>query len=54
MNPTLLTLLTGIAATGAGAVGGVFYAFSTFVMPGLRLLPGAPPPPRRAAAWSRG
>ena len=41
MNPTLLTLLTGIAATGSATVGGVFYAFSTFVMPGLRALPPA-------------
>ena len=41
MNPTLLTLLTGIAATGSATVGGVFYAFSTFVMPGLRTLPPA-------------
>jgi uncharacterized membrane protein len=34
-----LTLLTGAAAVGSATVGGVFYAFSTFVMPALRRLP---------------
>ena len=33
-----LILLTGAAAVGAATVGGVFYAFSTFVMPALRRL----------------
>ena len=31
--------LTLLAAIGAGLVAGAFYAFSTFVMPGLRRLP---------------
>jgi uncharacterized membrane protein len=34
--------LTLVAALGAGVVGGVFYAFSTFVMPALRRVPSAP------------
>ena len=34
-----LTLLTGAAAIGSATVGGVFYTFSTFVMPALRRLP---------------
>ena len=34
-----LSLLTGVAAVGSATVGGVFYAFSTFVMPALRRLP---------------
>jgi uncharacterized membrane protein len=33
---TTLTTLTLTAAVGAGAVGGVFFAFSSFVMPGLQ------------------
>jgi len=33
--------LTGTAALGAALSGGVFLAFSTFVMPGLRRLPDA-------------
>jgi uncharacterized membrane protein len=33
-----LGLLTGVAAVGSATVGGVFYAFSTFVMPALRRL----------------
>jgi uncharacterized membrane protein len=36
-----LAVLTGVAAVGSATVGGVFYAFSTFVMPGLRRLPPA-------------
>jgi uncharacterized membrane protein len=32
-------VLTIVAAVGAGLVGGVFFAFSTFVMRGLRALP---------------
>ena len=31
--------LTLVAAVGAGVVGGVFFAFSSFVMPALRRLP---------------
>jgi uncharacterized membrane protein len=38
--------LTLTAAIGCGLIGGVFFAFSTFVMDGLRRLP----PPRGAAA----
>ena len=34
-----LGLLAGAAAVGSATVGGVFYAFSTFVMPALRRLP---------------
>lgn len=33
--------LTVAAALGAGALGGVFYAFSSFVMPALERLPDA-------------
>jgi uncharacterized membrane protein len=33
------TALTLVAAIGSGLVGGVFFAFSTFVMAGLRRLP---------------
>ena len=36
-----LGVLTGVAAVGSATVGGVFYAFSTFVMPALRRLPSA-------------
>ena len=36
---TGLTVLTSVAAVGAATVGGVFYAFSTFVMAALRRLP---------------
>jgi uncharacterized membrane protein len=37
---TLVVVLTVAAAVGCGAVGGVFFAFSTFVMPALaRLAP---------------
>lgn len=39
MSPALLSLLTLLAALGAGLVGGVFFAFSTFVMPALSRLP---------------
>jgi uncharacterized membrane protein len=38
---TTLTTLTLTAAVGSGAVGGVFLAFSTFVMPGLQRLTAA-------------
>jgi uncharacterized membrane protein len=35
----LAQVLTVVSAIGAGLVGGVFFAFSTFVMPPLRRLP---------------
>ncbi len=37
----LLFALTLLAALGCGAMGGVFFAFSAFVMPALRRLPAA-------------
>ncbi|TIO09809.1 DUF1772 domain-containing protein [Mesorhizobium sp.] len=37
----LLPTLTFIAAIGSGVVGGVFFAFSNFVMPALARLPAA-------------
>jgi uncharacterized membrane protein len=37
----LLPTLTFIAALGSGIVGGVFFAFSNFVMPALARLPAA-------------
>ncbi|MBZ9670123.1 DUF1772 domain-containing protein [Mesorhizobium sp. ES1-3] len=37
----LLPTLTFIAALGAGVVGGVFFAFSNFVMPAFARLPAA-------------
>ncbi|RWE39351.1 MAG: DUF1772 domain-containing protein [Mesorhizobium sp.] len=37
----LLPALTFIAALGAGVVGGVFFAFSNFVMPAFARLPAA-------------
>src|SRR4051812_19763916 len=40
MSTTLQTT-TFLGVLGAGIVGGVFYAFSSFVMPGLQRLPGA-------------
>jgi uncharacterized membrane protein len=36
-----LVALTVVAAVGSGAMGGVFFAFSTFVMSALRRLPAA-------------
>jgi uncharacterized membrane protein len=40
MGSTWFVVTTGAAAVGAGLVGGVFFAFSTFVMPALaRLTP---------------
>jgi uncharacterized membrane protein len=40
MNASLVTWGTGAAAVGAGIIGGVFYAFSTFIMRALaRLTP---------------
>ncbi len=38
MTSQLLSLLTGATAVGAATVGGVFFAFSGFVMPALRRL----------------
>jgi uncharacterized membrane protein len=38
---TTLFATTFAAVLGAGVVGGVFYAFSSFVMPGLERLPAA-------------
>ena len=38
---TTLTTTTVLGVLGAGVVGGVFYAFSSFVMPGLQRLPDA-------------
>jgi uncharacterized membrane protein len=38
---SVLSTTTFIAVLGAGIVGGVFYAFSSFVMPGLQRLPAA-------------
>jgi uncharacterized membrane protein len=38
---TTLTTTTIAGVIGAGIVGGVFYAFSTFVMPGLKRLPAS-------------
>ena len=46
MPPTAPTALTVLAAAGCGTVGGVFFAFSTFVMHGL----GRVPPATGAAA----
>jgi uncharacterized membrane protein len=43
---TTMRVLTTAAALGCGAMGGVFFAFSTFVMDGLRRLPA----PKGAAA----
>ncbi|MER9594603.1 anthrone oxygenase family protein [Mesorhizobium sp. M0244] len=37
----LLPTLTFVAALGSGIVGGVFFAFSSFVMPGLARMPAA-------------
>jgi len=36
-----ISLLTWCSALGSGLIAGVFYAFSSFVMPGLRQLPAA-------------
>jgi uncharacterized membrane protein len=36
-----LSLLTWCSALGSGLIAGVFYAFSSFVMPALRQLPAA-------------
>jgi uncharacterized membrane protein len=35
MNTSPVVILTAVAAIGSAAVGGIFYAFSTFVMKGL-------------------
>ena len=39
MSEQVLVLLALVAAVGSGVVGGVFYAFSTFVMKALARLP---------------
>ncbi|MBZ9917046.1 MULTISPECIES: DUF1772 domain-containing protein [unclassified Mesorhizobium] len=41
MIPKLLPTLIFIAAIGSGVVGGVFFAFSNFVMPAMARLPAA-------------
>jgi uncharacterized membrane protein len=41
MNDSLLPALTLFSALGCGLVAGVFFAFSTFVMPALARLPPA-------------
>ena len=41
MNDPLLVALAFVAALGSGVIGGVFYAFSTFVMTALRRRPAA-------------
>ncbi len=41
MSDGLIRVLTLISALGCGLVGGVFFAFSTFVMKALKLLPPA-------------
>lgn len=41
MSPSLLAFLTLAAALGAGVIGGVFFAFSSFVMKALTRLPPA-------------
>ena len=41
MIAKFLPLLTFLAAIGAGVVGGVFFAFSNFVMPALARLPAS-------------
>lgn len=41
MITKLLPTLIFIAAIGSGIVGGVFFAFSSFVMPGLARMPAA-------------
>jgi uncharacterized membrane protein len=38
---TALSTTTFVGVLGAGIVGGVFYAFSSFVMPGLERLPAS-------------
>ena len=39
MTNTLLRTFTTIGAVGAGVTGGVYFAFSTFVMSALRHVP---------------
>lgn len=41
MIPKFLPALTFVAALGSGVVSGVFFAFSSFVMPGLARMPTA-------------
>src|SRR3954470_22162925 len=40
MIQRLLPLVTFVAALGSGVIGGVFFAFSSFVLPALARLPG--------------
>lgn len=40
MIPRLISLVTVLAALGSGLIGGVFFAFSSFVLPALARLPG--------------
>jgi uncharacterized membrane protein len=39
MSPLAISVVTFLAAIGSGVVAGVFFAFSTFVMPALARLP---------------
>lgn len=39
MSPFAISLVTLFAAIGSGVVAGIFFAFSTFVMPALARLP---------------
>jgi uncharacterized membrane protein len=41
MTNRLLFVLTFVSSLGCGLIGGVFFAFSTFVMPALARLPAA-------------
>ncbi|MER8371168.1 anthrone oxygenase family protein [Mesorhizobium sp. M1406] len=41
MTAKLLPTLVFVAAIGSGIIGGVFFAFSSFVMPGLARMPAA-------------
>lgn len=50
MSPSLLDLLTLATALGAGAIGGVFFAFSSFVMRALARLP--PVSAKGGCAWA--
>ena len=49
MHTPMLTLLIVAAALGAATIGGVFFAFSTFVMKAL----GQLPPTQGVAAMQR-
>ncbi|HEX2114604.1 MAG TPA: anthrone oxygenase family protein [Alphaproteobacteria bacterium] len=41
MTSVTMFTLTAVAAIGSGLIGGIFFAFSTFVMAALRRLPAA-------------